>query len=314
MIETKDLGKQFGDFHAVSDMNLTIHPGEVMALLGQNGAGKTTTVRLLASILKPTSGWAKIDNRDVVEEAEKVRSSVGVLTEQHGLYLRMTGREYINFFGQIHGMDFNRRWKRCNELIEYFGLADCAQQPMGQYSKGMRQKIALARALLHEPPILLLDEPTSAMDPESAQLVHQAIVELRSTDRTILLCTHNLVEAEQLSDRIAIMIRGRIVIQGTIEEMKRELLGKPIFQVHARGDWRGKIHNLPKGVFLVSNDEPGPQFYIEDPYTINPGLIKHLIRSGVDIISIQEKPRTLEEIYLAAMAKEAVPDASFIKL
>ena len=132
---------------------------------------------------------------------EKVRASVGVLTEQHGLYLRMTGSEYLDFFGKIYRLDTAERQKRSQAWMEYFGLAEVAKQPIGQYSKGMRQKLALARTLLHDPPVLLLDEPTSAMDPESAQLVRKAIASLRSEQRTIIICTHNLVEAEMLAEQ-----------------------------------------------------------------------------------------------------------------
>lgn len=303
MIQTEDLSKQFGDFLAVDGVTINVQPGQVLALLGQNGAGKTTTVRMLTSVLFPTRGWAKVAGYDVVHEAEKVRSSVGVLTETHGLYLRMTGREYLDFYGQVYKLDITNRRKRSTELLGYFGISEFADRPMGQYSKGMRQKLALARTLLHEPPILLLDEPTSAMDPESARLVRHAIAGLRSANRTIIICTHNLVEAEMLADRIAIIYRGRILIQGTVEELKRALLGPAEFQVHAQGKKIQKNLKLPCGVELVGENEKGPRYRVENPVDANPILLKRFIKSGIDIISMQEVPRTLEEVYLAAMAK-----------
>jgi ABC-2 type transport system ATP-binding protein len=192
MIQTEDLSKQFGDFWAVDGVNLTVQPGQVLALLGQNGAGKTTTVRLLTAVLAPSRGRATIAGYDILTQPDKVRSAVGVLTEQHGLYLRMTGAEYLDFFGQVYRLDGATRKARAAELLEYFGLASAAGQKTGEYSKGMRQKLALARTLIHEPPALLLDEPTSAMDPESARLVRDSIASLRSANRAILICTHNL--------------------------------------------------------------------------------------------------------------------------
>ncbi len=303
MIETEDLSKQFGDFLAVDGVTIAVQPGEVLALLGQNGAGKTTTVRMLTSVLTPTRGWARIAGYDVVAEPEKVRSAVGVLTEQHGLYLRMSAEEYLDFYGRVYRLNAAVRRKRSAELLEYFGIREFARRPIGQYSKGMRQKLALARTLLHEPPVLLLDEPTSAMDPESARLVRQAIAGLRSEKRTIIICTHNLVEAEMLADKIAIIYRGRILIQGTVEELRRALLGPAEYDVCLRNGWRGRSLDLPPGVTLTAETEAGPRFRVEDPLSANPKLLKALIASGAEVVSMQEVPHTLEEIYLAAMSK-----------
>lgn len=264
MIQTEDLSKQFGDYWAVDGVNLDVRPGHVLALLGQNGAGKTTTVRMLTSVLVPTRGWARIAGYDVVANPDKVRSCVGVLTEQHGLYLRMSGNEYLDFYGRIYQLDAATRLRRSRELTEYFGLASAAGMPMGQYSKGMRQKLALARTLLHEPPVLLLDEPTSAMDPEFARLVREAIASLRSEQRTIIICTHNLIEAELLADQIAIIYRGRILIRGTVEELKKRLLGPAEYEVRLRyGEQLGTL-DLPPGVTPLRESETGPRFRVED--------------------------------------------------
>src|SRR6185503_8715098 len=191
MIETFDLSKQYNnDFWAVDGVTLTVQPGQILALLGQNGAGKTTTVRMLTSLLSPTRGWARVGGYDVSTRPQEVRANVGVLTEQHGLYMRMTGEEYLEYFGKVYGLDAATRTKQRNYLLEYFGLADDARRRSGEYSKGMKQKLALARALIHDPNVLLLDEPTSAMDPESAQLVRNEISRLKSSRRTIIICTH----------------------------------------------------------------------------------------------------------------------------
>jgi ABC-2 type transport system ATP-binding protein len=185
--------------------------------------------------------------------------SVGVLTEQHGLYLRMTGMEYLDFFGKVYKLESITRKNRIQEWIDYFGLTEVVDKPVGQYSKGMRQKLALARTLIHEPPVLLLDEPTSAMDPESAQLVRNAIASLRSSQRTIIICTHNLVEAEMLANKIAIIYRGRILIEGTIEELKRRLLGAPEYEIQLHGEGVDLEFPLPAGV-THSGEYDGPIF------------------------------------------------------
>jgi ABC-2 type transport system ATP-binding protein len=303
MIQTEDLSKQFGDFLAVDGVTLEVRPGQVLALLGQNGAGKTTTVRMLTSVLAPTRGWARLAGYDVVRQPEKVRASVGVLTEQHGLYLRMTGTEYLDFFGRIYRLDSAARLKCSQAWMEYFGLAEVAQRPIGQYSKGRRQKLALARTLLHNPPVLLLDEPTSAMDPESAQLVRQAIASLRSEQRTIIICTHNLVEAEMLADRIAIIYRGRLLTNGSLDELKKDLLGPAEYEAHLRSGWSGTPLNLPPGVTPLDAGEAGPRFRVEDPQATNPVLLKELMEHGAEVVAWQELPRTLEQVYLAAMAR-----------
>ena len=303
MIHTEDLSKQFGDFWAVDGISLDVRPGQVLALLGQNGAGKTTTVRMLTSVLAPTRGRAQIAGYDVVQNPDKVRASVGVLTEQHGLYLRMTGTEYLDFFGKIYRLSTSDRRQRSQAWMEYFGLAEVAERPIGQYSKGMRQKLALARSLLHDPPVLLLDEPTSAMDPESAQLVRKAIASLRSEQRAIIICTHNLVEAEMLADKIAIIYRGSVLTSGTIEGLKRSLLGPAEYELRVRGEWPHTGFELPAGVTALEDSESGPRFRVEDPQTANPVLLREMMKRGVEVVALQELPRTLEQVYLAAMAQ-----------
>ncbi|MBZ0287217.1 MAG: ABC transporter ATP-binding protein, partial [Anaerolineae bacterium] len=205
MIEAHELTKDFEQFRAVDRVSLDVPTGSVLALLGPNGAGKTTTVRMLTSILAPTSGWARLAGFDVVAQPEKVRAHVGVLTEQHGLYERMKAIEYLDFFGRVYRLTAEQRKRRSFELMERFGLIFALDKRLGEYSKGMKQKLALVRAMLHNPPVLLLDEPTSAMDPQSAKLVRDAIVELQRDERTFLITTHNLAEAESLANRIAII-------------------------------------------------------------------------------------------------------------
>ena len=303
MISCDDLSKQFGDFWAVNGVTLDVQPGEVLVLLGQNGAGKTTTVRMLTAVLTPTRGRAKVAGYDVAREPEKVRSSVGVLTEQHGLYSRMTAEEYLDFFAQVYGIPSDVKKARIAHLLEYFGLSSAAKRRTGEYSKGMRQKLALARALIHEPPVLLLDEPTSAMDPESARLVRDHIADLRSSQRTIIICTHNLTEAEYLADKIAVIYRGRTIIQGTLEEIKQRLMGPTEYEIRLGGDWSMEKLDIPQGISVTSRGAHGFTYQVEHPVINNPLLVETITREHIPLISLQEIPRSLEQVYLEAMSR-----------
>jgi ABC-2 type transport system ATP-binding protein len=303
MIETFDLSKQFGDYWAVDGVNLSVSPGHVLALLGQNGAGKTTTVRLLTSLLKPTRGTASINGFDVIKEPDQVRSVVGVLTEQHGLYLRMSGMDYLDFFGQVYRIGPSIREERSHYLMNLFGLDGAASQRIGEYSKGMRQKLALARTMIHEPPVLLLDEPTSAMDPESARLVRDSIASLRSSNRTIIICTHNLAEAEALADQVAIVYRGKILLNGTVEELKLRILGPVEYEIQINGEWPAEPIKLPTGVTLLNINGSTRRFQMQDPKNMNPLLLKELLKKKVEVVAFQEVTRTLEQIYLKIMEK-----------
>jgi ABC-2 type transport system ATP-binding protein len=303
MIETNDLSKQFNNnFWAVDGVTLTVQPGQILALLGQNGAGKTTTVRMLTSLLTPTRGWATVAGYDVVKHPQQVRTNVGVLTEQHGLYMRMSGEEYLDFFGRVYGLEPQARKTRSAYLLEYFGLAEAAKRRSGEYSKGMKQKLALARSLMHDPPVLLLDEPTSAMDPESARLVRDEIIRLRSSQRTIIICTHNLAEAESLADRIAIIYRGKILLNGTLDELKREVLGPVEYEATFASEFDAGDLRLPPGVALTSTNGTRLRFQVDTPQITNPSLVKIFTSHNAPLISLQEVPRRLEHVYLKTMA------------
>lgn len=303
MIEANDLSKQFNnEFWAVEGVNISVQPGRILALLGQNGAGKTTTVRMLTSLLTPTRGWARVAGYDVVKYPQDVRANVGVLTEQHGLYMRMTGIEYLDFFGKVYGLDPQQRKARSDYLLDYFGLAEAAPRRSGEYSKGMKQKLALARALMHDPSVLLLDEPTSAMDPESARLVRDEIARLKSTQRTIIICTHNLAEAESLADHIAIIYRGKILLNGTLDELKRQVLGPVEYEARFAHDFDAGEFDLPQGVRLAARERTSLRFEIETPQLANPVLVQALTSRNAPLVSFQEVPRRLEQVYLKTMS------------
>ncbi len=303
MIETNDLSKQFHDFWAVEGVSINVQPGQILAFLGQNGAGKTTTVRMLTALLEPTRGWARVAGYDVSKHGNEIRASVGVLTEQHGLYVRMNALEYLDFFGQVYSLNPEARKARSEYLLDYFGLAYAAKRRIGEYSKGMRQKLALARALIHEPPVLLLDEPTSAMDPESARLVRDEIARLKSSQRSIVICTHNLAEAEALADIVAIIYRGHILMQGTLDELKHKILGPAQYEAKLSEAWTPNGLKLPSGVRMDPLNGTSLRFQVDDPSKSNPYLVRELSAGKAPIVAFQEVPRTLEQAYLKVMAE-----------
>lgn len=298
LIETIELTKQFENLTAVGGLTLSIEEGEIFALLGPNGAGKTTTVRMLSSILMPTSGTARIAGYDVVRDAVRVRHTVGHLTEFPGLYLRMRVLEYLDFYGQLQGMRRAECRSRAEELLQHFGLWDARGRRLAEYSKGMRQKVALIRAMLHNPRVLFLDEPTSAMDPQSAKQVRDAIENLRGSQHTIILCTHNLYEAETLADRIGVIRRGGLIALGSPDRLKRDLLGLPIWEVRlARplcGDWPPLNGHLK----VEAMDETSLRYRTTVPEIANPQLLDRLHELNAQVLTLREVPRSLEDVYL----------------
>ena len=314
MIRTKELCKHFDDFVAVKNVDLHVRAGEVLAILGPNGAGKTTTVRMLASILQPTRGQAWIDGHDVVENAIAVRGLVGVLTETPGLYSRMKAREYIDFFGDLQGMDKRTRTARGEQLMAQFGMDGVWNLRMGEYSKGMRQKMALIRTMLHDPRVLLLDEPTSAMDPHSAKQVRDTILSLRSNQRAIIICTHNLAEAELLADRIAIIRRGEIIVRGTAEQLKRELLGAPVLELRLAGSVNGLAKLVDDLIAIEAQGENWLRYRTDDPQAVNPVLLDRLSGAGHKVVTLSPVTRSLEDVYLQVVEKtSSVEEVRLVK-
>lgn len=298
MIEATQLTKYFGDFLAVDSVTFSVEPGTVYALLGPNGAGKTTTIRMLTSILAPTSGQASVGGFDITTQAPQVRASVGVLTEQHGLYERMFALEYLDFFGRIYRLPADKRQQRSRQLMERFGLEDALDKRVGEYSKGMKQKLALVRALLHDPPVLMLDEPTSAMDPQSARLVRDAIKDLRRDKRTIILTTHNLTEAEELSDKIAVIRHGQILAQGTFEDLSARFVGIPIMELKTVQPLNGMAEKL--GELVTIRESEGNRLLYESPIPseTNPRVLRRMMELGVDVLTLSSMSESLEAVYL----------------
>src|SRR6266566_6603398 len=320
MIEAHALTRRFGTFTAVSQLSLSVPAGSVLALLGPNGAGKTTTVRMLAGLLAPTEGEATVAGYDIRHEPDAVRACVGLMTDVPGLFEQMTVPAYLDFFGNIYGMSSAERSRRINELVELFELTEYRHKKMVGFSKGMKQKVALARALLHEPAVLFLDEPTSGLDPLAARTVRELIVGLKHSSRSIILCTHDLDEAERLADEVAIIRQGRIVAHDTPAALRRQATGETLVMiefadecplplealatipdVHTPRFIRGG-NDIETSRQSADGNEPQVLEYTTTlPKVVNPQLLSRLITAGAQIVSVTCETSSLEDVYASAM-------------
>lgn len=233
-ISIANISKFFGRTKALDCVTLDIPPGVVYGILGPNGAGKTTLVRILSTIIRPTSGTALVGGHDILDEPEEVRASIGVLPEDTGLYDRLTAVETLRFFGAVHGVPDDVLEARIADLLRLLGLYDRRNDRAGKYSKGMRQKLALARALVHDPPILMLDEPTLGLDVMSARAIREYVKSAASSGKTVLLTTNNMHEAELLCSHLAIIDMGAVRTTGTIRELEQISKAKDLEEVFVR--------------------------------------------------------------------------------
>jgi len=298
VITTNGLTRRFGGLTAVDNLDLHIERGEVFGFLGPNGAGKTTTVRMLAALIAPTSGSATIAQRSLGQENRAIRQNVGVLTETPGLYKRLSAWDNLLFFAKLY--QIAEPEKQAEKYLKLFELWDRKDGAAGSFSKGMRQKLALARALLHEPEILFLDEPTAGLDPEAAKTVRDLIESLRTKDRTIFLCTHNLDEADRLCDRIA-LFKSRLLTVGDPQSLKEKMYGKRTV-VHLANPKPGieDVLNLP---FITKTEWIDGRLLVSlsDPDTENPILVRKLVELGADVQFVSELTVSLEDLYLDLM-------------
>jgi len=302
MLCTQDLTRTFKNMTAVQKLNLSVAQGEVFGFLGPNGAGKTTTVRMLAGLIQPSSGSAQVAGLSVGSDNATLRHRVGVLTESPGLYDKLSAYHNLEFYAKLQGVeDVSGQIEKHLSLLR---LWDRRHEPVGKFSKGMRQKVAIARALLHEPRLLFLDEPTSGLDPESARTVRAYIAELsQSEGRTVFLCTHNLVEAEALCQRIGLM-KQTLVRVGTPDELKRELYEPQtlIELAEALPDAEAAL-DLP---FVTGVEVQGNRLLVslDDPPTQNPVLVQRLVERGAGVRTVREQERSLEDVYLNVVGGE----------
>lgn len=301
MIETFNLTKKFNNLIAVEDLSIQVKKGEILGFLGPNGAGKTTTIRMLAGIIAPTKGYAVVAGLRTDKEVENLHEVIGILTEAPGFYERLTARENLLYFARFYNIDVVLQ---VDKYLRKMGLWERRNDKVGTFSKGMKQRLALARALVHEPEVLFLDEPTAGLDPESAREVRGLIMKLKEEGRTVFLSTHNLEEAEFLCDRVAVF-RTRLVVLDTSQNLQNRLFQRQVIveleEINERNVKAAK--NLD---FVQSVEKDGRQLIIElrDFDKNRPELVRCIVESDGKIQSVFEKKHSLEEIYLTLIREE----------
>ena len=302
VVRTSGLSRSFDGRPAVDDLTLSVHAGEVLCLLGPNGAGKTTTFRMLAALLLPTRGEVMVAGTPLTPDtADQVRSRVGLLTEAPGLWERLTVRSNLLTYARLHGVpDENRR---VATVMQDVGIDDRADDRAGALSKGLKQRVAIARALVHDPPVVLLDEPTSGLDPANARHVRDLIGRLRADGRAVLVSTHNLAEAEDLADRIAIL-NTRLIACDTPRRLREQRRGGTLI-IDVEGDasaWREVVTRT--GAALVSAD--GARLVLQLPASLDvPDIVSALVAAGARVSRVEPRDASLEDAYLALVQADA---------
>lgn len=300
MIRLEGLSKKFGSNLAVDNLSLKIDEGSVFGFLGPNGAGKTTTIRMLCSLISPSEGKAFIKDIDTTNKSEalNLRRIIGLLPEAPGLYDSLSAYRNLDFYARLYGLSSSQREENIEKILKMLGLWDRRNEPVGNYSKGMRQKIAISRALVHDPLVLFLDEPTSGLDPESAKTIRDFILELTKEKRTIFLNTHNLGEAERMCDKIGI-IRSKLITIGSPNDLRRQI-GKRQISINLL-DLDEKLVSVVRGIDVVKSVERVKNVLIcdvDDPEKENPMIIDKIVKAGGKIQYVNNMQRSLEDVYL----------------
>ena len=304
-IRTDGLTAQFGDLVAVDNLTLEVPPGAIFGFLGPNGAGKTTTIRLLLGLVRPARGRAEVAGCDVATRSDDVRRRCGVLLEHAGLYERLSAAENLRFFGRLWRMPAEQLEARIVTLLTHFELADRRDEPVGTWSRGMKQKVALARALLHEPEVLFLDEPTAGLDPTAAVVLRNDLDHLAASERvTVFITTHNLDEAARLCDTVGVIRSGRLIAFGTPDEL-RAGAGAPTYVVTGTGLDRGEdaVKAVP-GLESVVGD--GTRLEIRLASGIRPApVVRALVEAGAEVDEVVAQSASLEDAFLRLLEVQA---------
>ena len=309
VITTHNLTRRFGETLAVDRLNLEVYPGEVFGYLGHNGAGKTTTVRLLNGVLDPTSGSAQVLGLSPVSDGPALRRQTGVLTETPSLEERLTARENLQIYADLYGIPEEKVAGRIAEMLEFFELADRAEEKVGGYSKGMKQRLALARALLHDPQIIFLDEPTTGLDPVTTRRVHELITHLSRVEaRTVFMATHNLNEAQRLCDRVAVLEHGRVIALGTPEALAHQIVHTQRLEIEVSLESLELAEQFMQSKLglRVDHSQNGTLAVAGVHKQEIPDLVAGLVSAGVRLYRINPQEPSLEDVYFALHAQEEV--------
>jgi ABC-2 type transport system ATP-binding protein len=310
VIVVDGLRKDFRQLTAVHDLSFEVGDGEIFGLLGPNGAGKTTTIRMLAGLIAPTQGQATVNGHPLGEGSDRIRAITGILTESPGLHEKLTARQNLAYYGRLYGLTGAQLRAAVEKYLDVVGMTEHGDRRVGGFSKGMRQKIAIARALLHEPEVIYLDEPTSGLDPSAAKTVRDFVATLRELGRSIVVCTHNLDEAERLCDRIAIM-RGTLLRVDTPAALRRNGRGAAV-RVELNGA-RGPESFLDtlaglSYVRAAQSRDGSLLVELDDPHHETPDVVNTLVGAGARITGVGEVTATLEDVYLELVGEAGVRD------
>ena len=290
------LSRRFGDRLAVEDVSFTLEPGEIFALLGPNGAGKTTTLRILAGLIAPTSGAVAIDGQPMgPRSAPQLRARIGFLTEAPGLWDRLTVRDNLLVYARLYGLPSPEA--AVDEALERFEIRDRGADRAAQLSKGLKQRVALARSLLHDPKIAMLDEPTSGLDPASAREVRDLILGLRAQGRTVLLCTHNLDEVERVADRVAVLSR-RLIAIGTPAALRQKLFAPRVRIALTQPAEPFAAVLRTAGLSDIRVDSTVMSLSITNTSLTTPDVVRRLVEAGAGVESVMPEEPPLEDVYL----------------
>ena len=295
VLTASHLTRRFDSRVAVDDLSFELAAGEIFALLGPNGAGKTTTLRMLAGLIAPSSGTVHIDGEPMSAAASHLRGRIGFLTEAPGLWDRLTVYDNLVVYARLQGVTPVR--EVVNQALELFGIANRAGDQAAQLSKGLKQRVALARTLLHNPSIVLLDEPTAGLDPESAHETRALILRLRSERRCVVISTHNLDEVERVADRVAVL-RSRLIALDTPDALRSRLFGRRVSITLAEPAAKYETVVRSAGTHDVTIDDRTMSIALEGDALVSPGIVKALVDAGARIVSVIPEERSLEEVYL----------------
>jgi ABC-2 type transport system ATP-binding protein len=304
VIQISSLSRRFGETNAVDNLSLDVQAGEIFGFLGHNGAGKTTTVRLLNGVIEPTSGSARVLGLDPQADGPAVRARTGVLTETPSLDERLTARDNLSFYAELYHVPPADVQKRVESMLTDFDLADRADEKVGGYSKGMKQRLALARSLLHKPDVLYLDEPTAALDPVAARYVNELVENLaRREGCTVFICTHNLVEAQKMCDRVAVMQHGKLVALGTPSELTRRYVKRLDVDLEVDASQTElalqTLNDVPQLVISPVTQEKDLLTMTLSGREAIPDLIRILQQKGLRMYRVAPREADLEEVYFA---------------
>jgi len=298
VIETKGLTKRYGDFVAVEDLNLSVRRGEVFGLLGPNGSGKTTTILMLLGLTEPTSGSVRVLGLDPARQPLSVKAHVGYMPEQVGFYDELTGRENLTYIAKLDGLSGREAQRRGSNLLRRLGLAEVADQPVGTYSHGMRQRLGVADVLIKRPQLIIMDEPTSGLDPERAREFLELILDLKAEGISILLSSHLLYQVQAVCDRVGLFQTGRMVLEGSVHDLAHQVLGSA-YRVYLQADGPAQalaaaLRDVP-GVAAVHAD--GNRYELEADADLRAEAAEAVVKAGGRLLALDVQAPSLDDIY-----------------